>query len=42
MKTKITAKMIFTLSICLFTIISNAQDASVEKSTYGLFTYHLL
>lgn len=38
MKTKITAKMIFTLSICLFTIISNAQDASVEKSTYGIQT----
>jgi hypothetical protein len=36
MKTGQTAKMIFTLSICLFTIISNAQDASVEKSTYGI------
>jgi hypothetical protein len=36
MKTGLTAKMIFTLSICLFTIISNAQDASVEKSTYGI------
>ena len=36
MKTRLTAKMIFTLSICLFTIISNAQDTSVEKSTYGI------
>ena len=36
MKTRLTTKMIFTLSICLFTIISNAQDTSVEKSTYGI------
>ena len=38
MKTRITTKMIITLSICLFTIFSNAQDASVEKSTYGIQT----
>ena len=36
MKTRITTKMIFTLSICLFTIFTKAQDASVEKSTYGI------
>lgn len=38
MKTRITTKMIITLSICLFTIFTQAQDASVEKSTYGIQT----
>jgi len=36
MKINLNAKMIITLSICLFTIFTNAQDASVEKSTYGI------
>lgn len=36
MKTNISTKMIITLSICLFTFFSKAQNASVEKSTYGI------
>lgn len=36
MKTKISTKMIITLSICLFTFFSKAQNASVEKSTFGI------
>ena len=36
MKTKNSTKMIITLSICLFTFFSKAQNASVEKSTYGI------
>jgi len=36
MKTRITTKMLITLSICFFTIFTKAQDASVEKSTYGI------
>ena len=36
MKTKISTKMIITLSICLFTFFSKAQNASVEKSTLGI------
>ncbi|MCF6142370.1 hypothetical protein L1S34_13820 [Flavobacterium sp. K77] len=38
MKVKLKTKMIITLSICLFTIITNAQNASVEKSTFGVQT----
>ena len=30
--------MIITLSICLFTIFTKAQNASVEKSTFGIQT----
>lgn len=36
MKTNISTKMIITLSICLFTFFSKAQNSSVEKSTYGI------
>ncbi|MGO4816940.1 hypothetical protein [Flavobacterium sp. W22_SRS_FP1] len=36
MKSGFTLKLIATLSICLFTIFAKAQDASVEKSTYGI------
>ena len=38
MKTRITTKMIITLSVCLFTILTKAQNASVEKSTFGIQT----
>jgi len=38
MKTSITTKIIITLSFCLFTVITNAQNASVEKSTFGIQT----
>lgn len=36
MKTKISTKMIIILSVCLFTIPTKAQNASVEKSTFGI------
>lgn len=36
MKTRINIEIIITLSICLITILTNAQKASVEKSTFGI------
>ena len=38
MKIRITTTMIITLSVCLFTILTKAQKASVEKSTFGIQT----
>ncbi len=38
MRTRISTKMLITLSICLFTFFSKAQDASVEKSVFGIQT----
>ena len=38
MKTRITTRMIITLSISLFTIATKAQNASVEKSSFGIQT----
>lgn len=38
MKTRVTTKMIITLSFFAFTILTKAQNASVEKSTYGIQT----
>jgi len=38
MKRRFNTKMILTLSIFLITFFTNAQNASVEKSTYGIQT----
>lgn len=38
MKTRVITKMIITLSFFAFTILTKAQNASVEKSTYGIQT----
>lgn len=38
MKRRFNTKMIITLSIFLITFFTNAQNASVEKSTYGIQT----
>ena len=38
MKKRTTTRMIITLSIFMFTIVTKAQNASVEKSTFGIQT----